>query len=112
VCIFEPTTRKVIGIRCVVFQEEAKQTAHLVTKRIKCFGCIKCLLSKNLKIKIYRTIILPVLYGCETWSLTLREERKLRVFENVVLRIFGPRRDEVKGEWRRLHNEELNDLYS
>ena len=72
------------------------------------------LLSKNLKIKIYRTIILPVvLYGCESWSLTLREERKLRVFENMVLRrIFGPRRDEVTGEWRRLHNEELNDLYS
>jgi len=57
------------------------------------------LLSKNLKIKVYRTIILPiVLYGCETWSLTLREERKLRVFENMVLRrIFGPRRDEVRG---------------
>ena len=72
------------------------------------------LLSKNLNIKIYRTIILPVvLYGCETWSLTLREERKLRVFENRVLRrIFGPRRDEVTGEQRRLHNEELNDLYS
>ena len=72
------------------------------------------LLSKNLKIKIYRTIILPVvLYGCETWSLTLREERKLRVFENMVLRtIFGPRRDEGTGEWRRLHNEELNGLYS
>jgi len=72
------------------------------------------LLSKNLKIKIYRTIILPVvLYGCETWSLTLREERKLRVFEDLVLRrIFGPRRDEVTGEWRRLHNEELNDLCS
>jgi hypothetical protein len=70
------------------------------------------LLSKNLY--IYRTIILPVvLYGCETWSLTLREERKLRVFENKMLRrIFGPRRDEVTGEWRRLHNEELNDLYS
>ena len=51
--------------------------------------------------------------GCETWSLTLREERKLRVFEKMVLRrIFGPRRDEVTGEWRRLHNEELNDLYS
>ena len=71
------------------------------------------LLSKNLKIKIYINIILPVvLYGCETCSLTLREERKLRVFENMVLRrIFGPRRDEVTGEWRRLHNEELNDLY-
>jgi len=71
------------------------------------------LLYKNLKIKIYRTIILPVvLYGCETWSLTLREERKLRVYENMVLRIFGLRRGEVTGEWRRLHNEELNDLYS
>jgi len=71
------------------------------------------LLSKNLKIKMYRTIILPVVsYGCETWSLTLREERRLRVFENKVLRrIFGPRKDEVTGEWRRLHNEELNDLY-
>ena len=52
-------------------------------------------------------------YGCETWSLTLREERKMRTFGNMVLRkIFGPRRDEVTGEWRRLHNEELNDLYS
>ena len=72
------------------------------------------LLSKNLKLKIYRTIILPVIsYWCETWSLTLREERKLRVFENVVLRrIFGPGRDEVTGKWRRLHNKELNDLYS
>ena len=71
------------------------------------------LLSKNLKIKIYRIIILPVvLYGCETWSLTLREERTLRVFENRVLRrIFGPRRDEVTEEWRKLHNEEVNDLY-
>jgi len=72
------------------------------------------LLSKNLKIEIYRNIILPVvLYGCETWSLTLWEERKLRVFENMVLRrTFGPRRDEVMGEWKRLHNEELNDLYT
>ena len=72
------------------------------------------LLPKNLKIKIYRIIILPVvLYGCETWSLTLREERKLKVFENMVLRsIFGPRRNEVTGEWRRLHNEELSDLYT
>jgi hypothetical protein len=63
-------------------------------------------------IKIYRTIILPVvLYGCETWSLTLREECRLRVFENKVLRrIFGPKRDEVIGEWRRLHNKELYAL--
>jgi len=69
--------------------------------------------SKNIKLKIYRTIILPVvLYGCETWSLTLREERRLRVFENRVLRrIFEPKRDEVTGEWRKLHNEELNNLY-
>ena len=72
------------------------------------------LLSKNLKIKIYRTIILSiVLYGCETWSLTLREELKRGVFENRVLRrVFGPKRDEVTGEWRKLHNEELRDLYS
>jgi hypothetical protein len=72
------------------------------------------LLSKHLKIKIYRTIILPVvLYGCETWLLTLREERRLRVFENRVLRrVFGPKRDKVMGEWRKLHDEELNDLYS
>jgi len=72
------------------------------------------LLFKNLKIKIYRTIILPVvLYGCETWSLTLGEERRLRVFENRVLRrIFGLNRDEVTGEWRKLHNEKLNNLYS
>ena len=71
------------------------------------------LLSKNLKMKIYRTIILPVLYGCETWSLTLREEHRLRVFENRVLRrIFGPKREGVTGEWRKLHNEELNSLYS
>jgi hypothetical protein len=72
-----------------------------------------CLLSKNIKIRIYKTIILPlVLYGCKTWSLTLREEHRLRVFENRVLRrIFGPKRDEVAGEWRELHNEELRDLY-
>ena len=63
---------------------------------------------------VYRTIILPiVLYGCETWSLTLREECRLRVFENRVLRrVFGPKWDEVTGEWRKLHNEELRDLYS
>jgi hypothetical protein len=66
------------------------------------------------KIKIDKTIILPVvLYGCETWSFTLREEHRLRVFENMVLRrIFGPKRDEVTGGWRKLHNEELHGLYS
>jgi hypothetical protein len=72
------------------------------------------LLPKNLTIRVYKTIILPVvLYGCDTWSLTLREKHRLRVFENRVLRrIFGPKRDEVTGEWRKLHDEELRDLYS
>jgi len=69
---------------------------------------------KKFKIKIYRTIILcVVLYGCEAWSLTMREERRLRVSENRVLkRILGAKREEVTGEWRKLHNEELNDQYS
>jgi hypothetical protein len=72
------------------------------------------LLSRKLKVKIYKTIILPVvLYGCETWSLTLREEHRLRVFENrVPRRIFGRKRDEVTGEWRKSHNGELHNLYS
>jgi hypothetical protein len=69
---------------------------------------------KNLKIKIHRNIILPFAWhGCETWSLILREEPRLRVFENTVMRgIYGPKRDEVTGEWRKLYNEELHDLYS
>ena len=73
---------------------------------------------KNLKIKIYRTIILPVvLYGCETWSVTLREERRLRVFENRVLRrIFGPKRDGVTGEWSEikglLYNQQFIEVYN
>ena len=72
------------------------------------------LLSKTVKIKIYRTIIFPVvLCECETWSFTLREGRRLRVFENSVLRrIFGLKSDGVRGEWRKLHNEELNHLFS
>jgi hypothetical protein len=71
------------------------------------------LLSKNLKLKIYKTIILPVvLYGCETWPLTLKKEYRLRVFENRVLRVFGPKRDEMTAEWRKLYNKELCDLYS
>jgi hypothetical protein len=71
------------------------------------------LISKNLKIKIYKTVILSVaLYGCETWSLTLREEHRLRVFESKVFRnIFGPKREE-DGSWRKLHNDELHSLYS
>jgi hypothetical protein len=69
---------------------------------------------KIMKIKIYTTITLPVvLYGCETWSITLRDERRLSVFEKGVLKkIFGPKRDEVTGEWRKLHNKELRDLFS
>jgi hypothetical protein len=73
-----------------------------------------CLLSRNLEVKICKTIILPVvLYGCEIWSLTLMEKHRLRVFENRVLRrIFGPKRDEVIAKWRKLHNRELHNLCS
>jgi hypothetical protein len=72
------------------------------------------LLPKSVKIRIYKIIILPVaVHGCETWTLKLREEHRLRVFENRVLkRIFGPKRDEVTGGWRKLHNEELYNLYT
>ena len=71
------------------------------------------LLPKNLKTEIYRTLILPVvLYGCETWSPTLREEHRLRVFQYRVLRkLLGAKRGKVPGEWRKLHNETINDLY-
>ena len=87
-----------------------KSVILLLCKRNK----INTILCYSITFKIYRTIILPVvLYGCETWSLTLREERRPRVFENRVLRrIFGPKRDEITGEWGKLHNEELNNLYS
>ena len=80
---------------------------------IRCSLLSSSLLSKNIKVKIYRTIILPVvLYGCETWSLIFREEHRQRVFENRVLkRIFLPKRDKMTGEWRKLHKPELNDLY-
>jgi hypothetical protein len=71
-----------------------------------------CLISKNLKIKMYKTVILPVVYGSKTWSLTLREEYRLRVFENSVLKkIFGPRWEEDRS-WRKFHNDELHNLYS
>jgi len=102
------------GSKCV--QEEFKRRSKAGNT---CYHSMQNLLSssflsKNMKIKIglYRTIIMPVVYGCETWSLTLSEERRLRVFENRVLRrIFGPERGEGIGEWRQLHNEQLNDLY-
>jgi hypothetical protein len=85
-----------------------------------CYHSVQNLLSsrllyKNRKNRVYKTVVFVTccLYGCQTWSLTLSEEQRLRVFKNRVLRrIFGPERDEATGEWRRLHNEELNDLYS
>jgi hypothetical protein len=85
----------------------------LATIRFRVFLSSR-LLSRNVKVKKYKTIILSVvLYGCETWSFTLRKRHRLRVFENRVLRrIFGPKRDEVTGEWRKLHNEDLHILYS
>ena len=105
------------GIRTILYLRYRSPVQTLLSSR---------LLSKNLKIKISKTIILPVaLYGCETWSLTLREECRLRVFENRILRrirgpkrlllrpnrrVLGLKRDE-NGEWRRLHNEELHSLY-
>jgi len=75
--------------------------------------CLPVCYPKIKKIKIYKiVIVLVVLYGCETWSLTLREERRLRMSEKRVLRrIFGSKRDEVTGEWRKIHNEVLNDLH-
>jgi hypothetical protein len=73
--------------------------------------CLPVLYQK-LKIKVHKTVILPVvLYGCETWSLTLGEEHRVRIFENRVLRIFGPKREE-DGSWRKLHNDELYSPYS
>jgi hypothetical protein len=73
-----------------------------------------CLLPKNINIRVHKTIIMPaVLYGCEICSLTLRQEYTLRVFDNSMVKgIFGARRNEVTREWRKLHNEELRDLYS
>jgi hypothetical protein len=74
------------------------------------FSLLVCCL-KVLQIRIHNIDIFPVaLYGCETWSVTVREEHGLRVFENRVLRIFGLKRDKVTGGWRKLHNEELHDL--
>jgi len=96
-------------------QEEIKSRLKSVTT---CYHSVRNLLSsnllsKNLKTNIYSTIILRVvLYGCEAWSLTLREEPRLKMFENRVLRrIFGPKRCGVTRKWGKLHNEELNDMY-
>ncbi|KAJ4446595.1 hypothetical protein ANN_13292 [Periplaneta americana] len=91
--------------------ETREEIKHRINMGNACYYSVEkllssSLLSKNLKVRIYKTVILPVvLYGCETWTLTLREEHRLRVFENKVLRkIFGAKRDEVTGEWRKLHN--------
>ena len=106
---------RLYGLNENSIQEEIKSKLKLGNA---CFHSVQNILSsrlisKNVETKIYRTVILPVvLYGCETWSITLREERRLRELENRMLRrIFGPKRDEVTGEWRKLHNEELNYLY-
>jgi hypothetical protein len=82
------------------------------TIRFRVFFLSSHLLSRNVKVKVYKTIILPVvLYGCETWSPTLREEHILRISQNSVLRrIFGPIRNDVTGEWSKLHNEKLRNL--
>jgi hypothetical protein len=99
-----------------LIQEEIKRRLNYGNA---CYHSVQSLLSsrlllKILQIRIYKKIILPVvLYGCKNLSLTLREEHRLRVLENRVLRrIFGPKRDKMTGEWRKLHNKELRDLYS
>ena len=78
-----------------------------------CNHSVQTLLSSRLEMEMFRTLILSVvLYGCETWRLALTKERRLMLFENRVLRkIFGPKRDEITGDWRKLHSEELRDLY-
>ena len=110
---------KYLGTTLTIQNSIREEIKSRVRSGNACYNSVQNLLSsrlvsRKLKIKIYRTIILPVvLYGCEARSLTLREEMKLRVYENMVLRrIFGPRRDEVTGKRRRLHNDELNDLYA
>ena len=111
---------KYLGITITNQNSIKEEIKHRLTSGNSCYHSVQnllssSLLSKNLKTRIYKTIILPVvLYGCETWSLTLRMEHKLRVYESRVLRrIFGPKRDDVTGEWSKLlHNEELNDIYS
>ncbi|KAJ4443966.1 hypothetical protein ANN_05755 [Periplaneta americana] len=95
------------------FQLEVLETASPY-QALKGLQQLGSLLSKKLKVKIYKTVILPVvLHGCETWTLTLRDEQRLRVFENKMLRkIFGAKRGEVTGERRKLDNTELHALYS
>jgi hypothetical protein len=109
---------KYLGAYITSRNEVAEEIKSRLVSGNACFFSVQKLLasrliSRKLKLKLYRTVILPViLYGCESWSTTLADEHKLRVFENKVLRkIYGPKRDEITGEWRRLHNEELHELY-
>ncbi|KAJ4433494.1 hypothetical protein ANN_15798 [Periplaneta americana] len=110
---------KYLGATVTNISDTREEIKHRINMGNACYYSVEKLLSpnllsKNLKVIIYKTVILPVvLYGCETWTLTLREEQRLRVFENKVIRkIFGAKRDEVTGEWRKLHNTELHALYS
>ncbi|KAJ4431620.1 hypothetical protein ANN_20219 [Periplaneta americana] len=110
---------KYLGVTVTNINDTREEIKHRINMGNACYYSVGKLLSsslhsKNLKVRIYKTVILPVvLYGCETWTLTLKEEHRLRVFENKVLRkIFGAKRDEVTGEWRKLHNTELHALYS
>ncbi|KAJ4442231.1 hypothetical protein ANN_12097 [Periplaneta americana] len=110
---------KYLGATVTNINDTREEIIHRINRGNACYYSVEKLLSsnllsKNLKVRIYKTVILPVvLYGCETWTLTLREEHRLRVFENKMLRkIFGAKRDEVTGEWKKLHNTELHALYS
>ncbi|KAJ4437065.1 hypothetical protein ANN_17200 [Periplaneta americana] len=110
---------KYLGAAVTNINDTREEIKHRINMGNSCYYSVEkllssSLLSKNLKVRIYETVTLPfVLYGCETWTLTLREENRLRVFENKVLRkIFKAKRDEVTGEWRKLHNAELHALYS
>ncbi|KAJ4443576.1 hypothetical protein ANN_05250 [Periplaneta americana] len=110
---------KYLGATVTNINDIREEIKHRINMGNPCYYSVEkllssSLLSKNLKVRIYKTVILPVvLYGCEAWTLTLREEQRLRVFENKILRkIFGAKRDEVTGEWRKLHNTELHALYS
>ncbi|KAJ4427606.1 hypothetical protein ANN_25254 [Periplaneta americana] len=109
---------KYLGARVTNVNDTREEIKRRINMGNACYYSVEklfssSLLSKNLKVRIYKTVILPVvLYGCETWTLTLKEEQRLSVFENKVLRkIFGAKRDEVTGEWRKLHNAELHALY-
>ncbi|KAJ4431303.1 hypothetical protein ANN_19900 [Periplaneta americana] len=110
---------KYLGARVTNINDTREEIKHRINMGNACYYSVEkllssSLLSKNLKVRIYKTVILPVvLYGCEPWTLTLREEHRVRVFENKVLRkIFRAKRDEVTEEWRKLHNTELHALYS